>query len=228
MASIRGRRTSPQPLPFLLGETRVPLPCICLPLQLPVCLSAGVFLLLPEGLLSLELLPSSSEVLLKSNENFTVVSNGVFIWPVWLHSGLQLPVFSPQVCSGWSQVSWLLPQDTMVDGVAVEDQGSISILSIVNATWKHSGRYLCEEGLSSQSKSVDIFIPGQGGDGAREMLLFSSQPSKNIWLPVRSGGMVRPLRSRCGDEGERGRHHPLCGVRSTAHRVSVRTSQKAG
>uniref|UniRef100_A0A674NTL7 receptor protein-tyrosine kinase n=1 Tax=Takifugu rubripes TaxID=31033 RepID=A0A674NTL7_TAKRU len=64
------------------------------------------------------------------------------------------------VCSGWSQVSWLFPQDALVDGVAVEDQGSISILNIFNATWKHSGRYTCEEGLSSQSKSVDIFIPG--------------------------------------------------------------------
>ncbi|XP_056909690.1 platelet-derived growth factor receptor beta-like [Takifugu flavidus] len=116
MASIGGWRRSPQLLPFLLG----------------------VFLVLPEAFLSLELLPSSTEVLLRSNENFTVV------------------------CSGWSQVSWLFPQDALVDGVAVEDQGSISILNIFNATWKHSGRYTCEEGLSSQSKSVDIFIPGQG------------------------------------------------------------------
>lgn len=50
--------------------------------------------------------------------------------------------------------------------MAVEDQGSISILNIFNTSWQHSGRYLCEEGLSSQSKSVDIFIPGQGNDGA--------------------------------------------------------------
>lgn len=70
-------------------------------------------------------------------------------------------------------MSWLLPQDALVDGVAVEDQGSVGILSIFNASWRHSGRYLCEEALSSQSKSVDIFIPGQGEHGARESLLAS-------------------------------------------------------
>uniref|UniRef100_H3CQ90 receptor protein-tyrosine kinase n=1 Tax=Tetraodon nigroviridis TaxID=99883 RepID=H3CQ90_TETNG len=98
----------------------------------------GVFLVLPEGVLSLELLPSSSEVLLNPSDNFTVV------------------------CSGWSQVSWLLPEEILVEGVEVEDQGSVSTLNIFNASWKHSGRYLCEEGLSSQSKRVDIFIPGRG------------------------------------------------------------------
>lgn len=71
-------------------------------------------------------------------------------------------------------MSWLLPLDALVDGVSVEDQGSISILNIFNASWKHSGRYLCEEGLSSQSRSVDIFIPGRGDDGAHETLLFSA------------------------------------------------------
>lgn len=111
-----------------------------------------------------------------------------------------------------------------MDGVAVEDQGTISILNIFNATWKHSGRYTCEEGLSSESKSVDIFIPGQGENGATELLSFSCQPSDNNWSPIRSRGMVPPLRSRCSDEGKRGRNDPLCGVRSTAQRVTVRTS----
>lgn len=55
------------------------LPTHHLYLSLFVCLSVGVFLVLPEGFLSLELLPSSSEVLLRSNENFTVVSKGSFI-----------------------------------------------------------------------------------------------------------------------------------------------------
>lgn len=63
-------------------------------------------------------------------------------------------------------MSWLLPQDTLVDGVALEDQGSVSVLHISNTTWKHSGRYACEESLSSQTRSVDVFIPGQG-DGGR-------------------------------------------------------------
>lgn len=70
-------------------------------------------------------------------------------------------------------MSWLLPQDTLLDGVAVEDQGSISTLNIFNASWKHSGRYLCEEGSSSQSRWVDVFIPGQGDDGAHETFLYS-------------------------------------------------------
>ncbi|KAI3373360.1 hypothetical protein L3Q82_006664 [Scortum barcoo] len=102
-----------------------------------ICLSAGAFLVFPQGGVSLELQPSSSEVLLNSNSNFTVV------------------------CSGWSQVTWRLPQDSQVDGVIVENQGSSSILKLFNATWRNSGRYTCEEASSYQSREVDIFIPGQ-------------------------------------------------------------------
>ncbi|XP_068187623.1 platelet-derived growth factor receptor beta-like isoform X2 [Antennarius striatus] len=50
----------------------------------------------------------------------------------------------------------------MVDGVAMENQGSTSILQISNATWRNSGRYTCEEASSSQTRDIDIFIPGQG------------------------------------------------------------------
>ncbi|XP_030294080.1 platelet-derived growth factor receptor beta-like isoform X3 [Sparus aurata] len=100
-------------------------------------LLAGALLVCPEGAVCLELMPSSSEVL-KSNANFTVV------------------------CSGWSQVTWRLPTDTLVDGVVVENQGSSSVLQLSNATWKNSGRYTCEEPSSHQSRDIDIFIPGQG------------------------------------------------------------------
>lgn len=115
MASIRGWRRSPQLLPFLLGETHlsvlschVLVPSFCLPITITVfCLSycspVGVFLVLPEGLFSLELLPSSSEVLLRSNENFTVVSKGSFIRPIWLHSGVNRLLFFS------SGVFWLEP-----------------------------------------------------------------------------------------------------------------------
>lgn len=89
-----------------------------------------------------------------------------------------------------------------MEGVEVEDQGSVSTLNIFNASWKHSGRYLCEEGLSSQSKRVDIFIPGRGDDGAHETLLLAGQPPETIWLPLRSGGVVPPHRSGGGDEGK--------------------------
>lgn len=98
MASIGGLRRSPQLLPFLLGETHLSVlmsysQASAYPsLSQSDCFSVGVFLVLPEGFLSLELLPSSSEVLLRSNENFTVVSKGSFIWPVWLNSGVQGPV----------------------------------------------------------------------------------------------------------------------------------------
>uniref|UniRef100_A0A3Q3Q6Q2 Ig-like domain-containing protein n=1 Tax=Monopterus albus TaxID=43700 RepID=A0A3Q3Q6Q2_MONAL len=74
-------------------------------------------------------------------------------------SGIYL---SPQVCSGWSQVTWRLPQDSPADGVVVEDQGSSSVLWLFNVTWMSSGRYTCEEVSSYQSREVDIFIPGQG------------------------------------------------------------------
>ncbi|XP_040907252.1 platelet-derived growth factor receptor beta-like isoform X2 [Toxotes jaculatrix] len=100
----------------------------------------GVFLFHPESGVCLELLPSASEVLLNSNSNFTVV------------------------CSGWSQVTWQLPQDSQVDGVAVENRGSTSILQLLNVTWRNSGRYTCEEALSYQSRDINIFIPGQGPD----------------------------------------------------------------
>ncbi|KAM6983424.1 platelet-derived growth factor receptor beta-like [Tautogolabrus adspersus] len=100
----------------------------------------GVFLVLPEGGVSLELQPSSSEVLLDTNSNFTVV------------------------CSGWSQVTWQLPQDSLVSEVDVDSQGSSSILRLFNATWRNSGRYTCEEALSAQSRVIDIFIPGKGAE----------------------------------------------------------------
>ncbi|XP_041657941.1 platelet-derived growth factor receptor beta-like [Cheilinus undulatus] len=98
----------------------------------------GVFLLCPEGGVSLELQPSSSQVLLHTNSNFSVV------------------------CSGWSHVTWRLPQDLQVDGVFVDNQGSSSVLQLFNATWRNSGRYTCEEASTSQSRDIDIFIPGQG------------------------------------------------------------------
>uniref|UniRef100_A0A3Q3Q6T5 receptor protein-tyrosine kinase n=1 Tax=Monopterus albus TaxID=43700 RepID=A0A3Q3Q6T5_MONAL len=97
-----------------------------------------VFLVCPEGGVCLELQPSASEVLLSSTSNFSVV------------------------CSGWSQVTWRLPQDSPADGVVVEDQGSSSVLWLFNVTWMSSGRYTCEEVSSYQSREVDIFIPGQG------------------------------------------------------------------
>lgn len=94
MASIRGQRRSLH-LYVLLGETRLSSSqaSVCIPVSIPVCLSAGVLLVLPEGFLSLELLPSSSEVLLKSDDNFTVVSKRFFFFcPVRVHSGVQLSV----------------------------------------------------------------------------------------------------------------------------------------
>lgn len=98
----------------------------------------GVILVHHEGIVCLELLPSTSEVLLNSRSNFTVV------------------------CSGWSQVMWRLPQDSQVEEVVMENQGSSSVLQLFNATWRNSGRYTCEEASSHQSRHIDIFIPGQG------------------------------------------------------------------
>ncbi|XP_061596461.1 platelet-derived growth factor receptor beta-like [Cololabis saira] len=118
MAIIPGRTESSNLLHFLLG----------------------VFLLYTEGGISLELLPSTSKVLLQSNSSYTVL------------------------CSGWSQVMWQLPQDLQLDGVFVDNQGSSSTLQLVNATWRNSGRYTCEETQEDQSRHVDVFIPGQGPD----------------------------------------------------------------
>ncbi|XP_047463666.1 platelet-derived growth factor receptor beta-like [Mugil cephalus] len=106
--------------------------------SLNLLLLFGVFLVHPEGDVSLELIPSNSEVLLSSNSNFTVV------------------------CSGWSQVTWRTPEDTLGDGVFVDSQGSTSVLSLLNVSWRLSGRYTCEETSSDQRRDIDVFIPGQG------------------------------------------------------------------
>uniref|UniRef100_UPI003AAA5F97 platelet-derived growth factor receptor beta-like n=1 Tax=Centroberyx gerrardi TaxID=166262 RepID=UPI003AAA5F97 len=99
-----------------------------------------LFLVCPDGGVALELNPSASEVLLNSNSSFTVV------------------------CSGWGQVSWRLPQESLLDGVLLENQGSSSILQLHNATWRHSGKYICEEAGSDETRELDVFIPGQGPD----------------------------------------------------------------
>ncbi|KAM9728612.1 platelet-derived growth factor receptor beta-like isoform 2-T3 [Menidia menidia] len=117
MASTRGHTESPNLLHFLLG----------------------VLLVHPEGGVSLELQPSSSQVLLQTNSSFSVV------------------------CSAWSQVSWQFPRGP-VDGVSEQKQGSSSILLFSNATWRNSGRYTCEEKSADQRRDIDVFIPGQGPD----------------------------------------------------------------
>lgn len=100
----------------------------------------GLFLLSPEGgVLSLELLPSTSRVVLEHNSSYSVV------------------------CSGWSDVTWSLPGDaaegvSAVEGVSVEDLGSSSVLRLSNATWSQSGRYTCSD--SDQTKTLDLFVPG--------------------------------------------------------------------
>ncbi|XP_020796728.2 platelet-derived growth factor receptor beta-like isoform X2 [Boleophthalmus pectinirostris] len=98
----------------------------------------GLFLVAPEGgVVSLELLPSDSRVVLEQNSNYTTV------------------------CSGWSDVTWALPGDGVV-GVSVEDLGSSSVLRLSNATWRQSGRYTCSEPDSDQSRTLDLFVPGTG------------------------------------------------------------------
>ncbi|XP_063751235.1 platelet-derived growth factor receptor beta-like isoform X3 [Eleginops maclovinus] len=96
----------------------------------------GVFMV--PAFLSLELLPSANRVLLNNSSNYSVV------------------------CSGWSQVTWLLPGQSDGGGVAVENLGSSSILRLLNASWTDSGRYTCEEAGSPERRQVDVFIPGTG------------------------------------------------------------------
>lgn len=98
----------------------------------------GLLLVFPEDSLCLELNVSSSHVLLNSNTSFTVV------------------------CSGWSQVTWVLPRELQMEGVVVDDQGSSSLLQIFNASWQTSGRYTCKEASSDLSKAIDVFVPGNG------------------------------------------------------------------
>ncbi|XP_034034116.1 platelet-derived growth factor receptor beta-like [Thalassophryne amazonica] len=105
-----------------------------------LCLLSGLVLVCVEESSPLELIPSAPEVLLNPNSSFIVL------------------------CSGWSKVVWQLPQDWDMDGVVVENQGSTSVLRLNNATWRHSGKYTCEEASSDQTREINIFIPGQGPD----------------------------------------------------------------
>ncbi|MED6233685.1 hypothetical protein ATANTOWER_015014 [Ataeniobius toweri] len=119
----------------------------------------GVFLIHPEGGGTLELLPSSSEVVLQTHSNFTVV------------------------CSGWSQVKWRLPQNSDGGhGVLVEDEGSSSTLQFINVTWRNSGRYTCEEPSADQTMAVDVFIPGQGPEQ-----WFVSQSTSQVYKHTEEG-----------------------------------------
>lgn len=140
---------------------------------------------------------------------------------------------SPQVCWGWSQVTWRLPQGSEIDRVVVENRGSSSVLQLFNVTWRNSGRYTCEEASAFQSREIDIFIPGQGEN--IHYLLIHIWPSCEtclswyVHLPhlvLRSRWMVRPIGASCGDEGGRGRYHPLRGVRPTAQCLTVWTSRQ--
>uniref|UniRef100_A0A8C8FGV9 receptor protein-tyrosine kinase n=1 Tax=Oncorhynchus tshawytscha TaxID=74940 RepID=A0A8C8FGV9_ONCTS len=88
----------------------------------------------PEGF-SLELSPSEKEVILSTNSSFTVV------------------------CSGWSKVTWKSPHDPSLEGVAVEDRGTTSVLVLHNVTWRHSGNYVCEEPSTEEAKDISVFVP---------------------------------------------------------------------
>ncbi|XP_055798809.1 platelet-derived growth factor receptor beta-like [Salvelinus fontinalis] len=88
----------------------------------------------PEGF-SLELSPSEKEVTLSTNSSFTVV------------------------CSGWSKVTWKSPHDPSLEGVAVEDRGTTSVLVLHNVTWRHSGNYICEEPSTEEAKDISVFVP---------------------------------------------------------------------
>lgn len=60
-------------------------------------------------------------------------------------------------------MKWRLPQvSDGGHGVLVEDAGTSSTLRLINATWRNSGRYTCEEPSADQSRAVDVFISGQG------------------------------------------------------------------
>lgn len=93
MMSIKRRTGSLTLLNFLLGEQQHEFLSVGWTTCLTACLSAGVFLVCP-GVLSLELLPSSSKVLLTSNANFTVVGKHLRSpqVPLYFHRCAQLAV----------------------------------------------------------------------------------------------------------------------------------------
>ncbi|CAL8268650.1 unnamed protein product [Merluccius merluccius] len=94
---------------------------------------------------------------------------------------------------GWGQVGWRLPVAPVPDGVVIEEHGTSSTLELHNATWRQTGRYVCEEPSSHQTKSLDIFIPGHGsGVVMKEGLegripCVVSDPSLNVSLYERDG-----------------------------------------
>ncbi|XP_062392796.1 platelet-derived growth factor receptor beta-like [Sardina pilchardus] len=86
------------------------------------------------GGLPLEISPNNAEVILAANSSLEVV------------------------CSGWTEVTWRTPHES-VDGVEVDDQGTSSVLRLTNATWMHTGLYVCEEQAAHEAKEVSVFVP---------------------------------------------------------------------
>lgn len=112
---------------------------------------------------------SSSHVVLTSNTSFSVVGKRLMACLsvclfAQVSSGEPVTCLSPpaQMCSGWSEVTWVFPEEFLMEGVVVENRGSSSLLQIFNASWQNSGRYTCEEASSDLSKAIDVFIPGEG------------------------------------------------------------------
>ncbi|KAJ4919404.1 hypothetical protein JOQ06_000089 [Pogonophryne albipinna] len=126
----------------------------CLSLQqVPVCLSAGVFRCLSVSATGVfRYLSVSAATCLSLQQVPVCLSAGVF----------RFLSISLQVCSGWSQVTWLLPAVPEGGVVQVEPLGSSSVLRLLNASWRDSGRYTCEEAGSPERRQVDVFIPGTG------------------------------------------------------------------
>ncbi|XP_072296267.1 platelet-derived growth factor receptor beta-like [Eucyclogobius newberryi] len=138
----------------------------------------GLFLFSPEGgILSLELLPSSSRVTLQHNSSYSVI------------------------CSGWSDVTWALPGDAVV-GVSVEDLGSSSVLRLSSTTWRQSGRYTCSEPDSDQSRALDLFVPGTGPSAwflpSAEVMVLRSGDTARVPCSVSDPDLQMDLWERSG------------------------------
>uniref|UniRef100_A0A674D1Z3 receptor protein-tyrosine kinase n=1 Tax=Salmo trutta TaxID=8032 RepID=A0A674D1Z3_SALTR len=142
----------------------------------------------PEGF-SLELSPSEKEVILSTNSSFTVV------------------------CSGWSKVTWKSPHDPSLEGVAVEDRGTTSVLVLHNVTWRHSGNYICEESSTQETKDISVFVPDpeEWFLPLRQAVVMKEGEEGTIHCMVTDPGINVTLYERDNKASVEGTYHPSKG-----------------
>ncbi|XP_076861978.1 platelet-derived growth factor receptor beta [Brachyhypopomus gauderio] len=103
---------------------------------LPLAAFTAALVLLCPSAASLELHPNIREVILTANSSFTIT------------------------CSGWGPVSWRLRREESAPVFRWENSSpSVSMLTLENVTWRHTGVYVCFENHTAETREVAVYVP---------------------------------------------------------------------